>query len=126
MHSAAEQEGPPVQGPGCGFALWWALASALGALVGLGLNAGAALLLAATPLLAFRPLREQGHRVLAGVGVMSGTVSAISLTLSTTNLPAGLFQRIGLTATHVWIATSALAIACGTLRPKPSPAPHGA
>jgi uncharacterized protein DUF998 len=84
------------------------------------------LMLAATPLLAVRPLREQGHRVLAGVGVVSGTVSAIALTLSTTNLPAGLFQRIGLTATHVWIATSALAIACGRLLPKPTPAPHGA
>jgi hypothetical protein len=51
MYSAAEPAGPPLQGPGCGFALWWAFASALGALVGLGLNAGAAVALATTPLL---------------------------------------------------------------------------
>ena len=37
------------------------------------------LTLAATPLLAVRPLRQQGHRLLAMAGVIAGTVSATSL-----------------------------------------------
>ncbi len=72
--------------------------------------------IAATPLLAAPPLRRQGHRALAGMGVVAGAVSAISLVLTTTSLPTGLFQRLGLTAADVWIATSALAIASGRLR----------
>jgi hypothetical protein len=75
--------------------------------------------LAATPLLAARPLAQRGHRVLATAGVLAGTLSAISLVLTTTGLPTGLFQRLGLTATDIWIATSALAIAGGRLRAKP-------
>ncbi len=70
MHSAADGAGPQIQGPGCGFALWWALASALGALVGLGLNAGAAILLAATPLL----LPVQQFILAFVVGLALGTV----------------------------------------------------
>ena len=71
--------------------------------------------LAATPLLAARPLAQHGHRTLAAAGVVAGAVSAISLVLTTTNLPTGLFQRVGLTAADIWIATSALAIAGGRL-----------
>ena len=72
--------------------------------------------LAATPLLAARPLARHGHRTLAGWGVAAGAVSAASLALTTTGLPTGLFQRLGLTATDLWIAASAIAIASGRLR----------
>ena len=71
--------------------------------------------LAATPLLAARPLISQGHRALARFGLVAGAVSAISLMLTTTALPSGLFQRLGLTAGDVWIAASALAIAGGRI-----------
>jgi hypothetical protein len=43
----------------------------------------------------------------------------VSLVLASTGLPTGLFQRIGLTTTHVWIAASALAIAAGKVRSVP-------
>jgi hypothetical protein len=72
--------------------------------------------LAATPLLAARPLLQHGHRALARFGLASGSVSAIALVLTTTNLPTGLFQRIGLTSADVWIATTGLLIAGGRLR----------
>jgi Protein of unknown function (DUF998) len=71
--------------------------------------------LAATPLLAARPLIRQGHRALARLGLVAGAVSALSLILTTTPLPSGLFQRLGLTAGDVWIAASALAIAVGRI-----------
>jgi hypothetical protein len=77
--------------------------------------------IAATPVLAARPLILQGHRVLGGLGLVAGVVSAVSLVLTTTNLPTGLFQRLGLTAADIWIATSALAIAGGKLRAAPRP-----
>jgi hypothetical protein len=75
--------------------------------------------LAATPLLAARPLSQHGHRALAATGVVAGAVSAISLILTTTALPTGLFQRTGLTATDIWIAASGLAIAGGRVRVMP-------
>ncbi len=75
--------------------------------------------LAATPLLAARPLLQHGHRSLGGLGIVAGAVSAISLVLTASSLPTGLFQRLGLTAADVWIATSALAISGGRLRVKP-------
>ena len=65
--------------------------------------------LAVTPLLAARPLSQIGHRTLAAAGVVAGAVSAISLVLTTTGLPMGLFQRLGLTASDIWIAASGLA-----------------
>ena len=49
--------------------------------------------------------------MLAAAGVVAGAVSAIALVLTTTGLPTGLFQRIGLTAADIWIAASGLAIA---------------
>ena len=76
--------------------------------------------LAATPLLAVRALLQQGHSGLAGLGVVAGAISGISLVLTTSSLPTGLFQRLGLTAADLWIATSALAIAGGKLRPTPT------
>jgi Protein of unknown function (DUF998) len=67
--------------------------------------------LAATPLLAARPLARQGHRMLATTGVIAGSLSAICLALTPTDLPTGLFQRVGLTTTDLWIAACAAAIA---------------
>ena len=69
--------------------------------------------LAATPLLAARPLAAQGRRGLAVAGVVAGVVSATALALTTTSVPHGLFQRVGLTASDAWIAASALAILTG-------------
>jgi hypothetical membrane protein len=75
--------------------------------------------LAATPLLAARPLLLHGHRALAAAGIVAGTVSTIALALTTTGLPTGLFQRLGLTASDIWVATSGIAIATGRLRVMP-------
>ncbi|MCU1401353.1 MAG: hypothetical protein JWN62_4462 [Acidimicrobiales bacterium] len=71
--------------------------------------------LAATPLLAARPLAAAGHRNLARFGVAAGVVSAISLALTTSGAPTGLFQRLGLSAGDVWLAASGIAIAAGEL-----------
>ena len=66
--------------------------------------------LAATPLVAARPLARQGHRALSRAGMLAGLISVSSLLLTTTSLPTGVFQRIGLTTTDLWIALSAVAI----------------
>lgn len=71
------------------------------------------LALAATPLLAHAPLLALGHRRLARLGLAAGLTSAIALTLTATNLPTGLFQRIGLTVSDAWIIATALAIRRG-------------
>lgn len=72
--------------------------------------------LAAAPLLAARPLARDGHPVLARLGVGVGSVAAVSLALTTTGLPTGLFQRLGLTAGDVWLASTGVAIAAGRVR----------
>ena len=66
--------------------------------------------LAATPLLSAHPMLQRGHRGLARFGVAAGLSSGVSLVLASSGLPTGLFQRIGLTTTHIWIAASALAL----------------
>lgn len=71
------------------------------------------LTLAATPLLAARPLLAMGHRRLARAGVAAGVTSALALAATTTGLPAGLFQRVGLTVSDAWIIATALAITRG-------------
>lgn len=71
------------------------------------------LTLAATPFLAASPLLAMGHRRLARSGIAAGTTSAIALALTTTGLPTGLFQRVGLTASDAWIVATALAIRRG-------------
>ncbi len=71
--------------------------------------------LAATPLLAARPLAHAGHRRLARFGIAAGTTSAIALALTPTSLPTGLFQRLGLTVSDAWVVATALAIATGRL-----------
>jgi hypothetical membrane protein len=76
--------------------------------------------LAATPLLAARPLQSSGHRTLAGLGVAVGVTSAVALALTPTSLPTGLFQRLGLTASDVWIVSTAVAITTGRLKARQS------
>jgi hypothetical membrane protein len=73
------------------------------------------LTLAATPLLAAPPLLAMGHPRLARSGIAAGVTSAISLALTTTGLPTGLFQRVGLTVSDVWIIATALAIRRGVV-----------
>jgi hypothetical membrane protein len=75
--------------------------------------------LAATPLLAARPLAGLGHVRLARFGVGAGVISAIALGLTSTSLPTGLFQRLGLTVCDVWIVTTALAMTTGRLPARP-------
>jgi Protein of unknown function (DUF998) len=66
--------------------------------------------LASTPLLAAPSLVRKGQRTLASVGVASCGVTALALVLAATTTQRGLFQRIGLTSTHLWIVASALII----------------
>ena len=73
--------------------------------------------LAATPLLAARPLLARGHRRLARAGVAAGITSTVALALTLTDLPTGLFQRIGLTAGDLWILAAAVAIRRGLNSP---------
>ena len=73
--------------------------------------------LAATPLLAARPLLAHGLRSLGWSGVAAGITSAVALALTTTGVPHGLFQRIGLSASDAWLVASAVAIATGRLVP---------
>lgn len=73
--------------------------------------------LAATPLLAARPLARSGHRRLSRFGLAAGATSAVALALTVTPLPTGLFQRLGLTVSDVWVVATAVAIATGRLRP---------
>jgi hypothetical membrane protein len=75
------------------------------------------LTLAATPLLAARPLLAMGHRRLARSGLAAGLTSALALALTTTGLPTGLFQRVGLTVSDAWIIAVALAIGRGAIAP---------
>ena len=67
--------------------------------------------LAATPLLAARPLLHAGHRALARAGIAAGSISAVSLALTTTGHASGLFQRTGLTVVDAWVVASALGMA---------------
>ena len=71
--------------------------------------------LAATPLLAAPHLLEIGHRRLARFGVAAGVTSAVALALTTTGLPTGLFQRVGLTVSDAWIIATALAVRRGLI-----------
>ncbi|MEO5900555.1 MAG: DUF998 domain-containing protein [Ilumatobacteraceae bacterium] len=75
------------------------------------------LTLAATPLLAARPLIRRGHRTLGRLGVVAGAVSGLALLASVAGgVPTGLSQRVGLTVGDVWIGASALLIASSRLR----------
>jgi hypothetical protein len=82
-----------------------------------GVAAGAGYVaLAATPLLAAGSLRRRGWSRLAGAGVAAGVTSLVALGLSSTSLPTGLFQRLGLTVTDLWIMATGVAM----LRERPT------
>jgi len=83
------------------------------------------LTLAATPILAARPLMQLGHTGLSRLGLGVGAVASVSLALSATALPTGLFQRLGLTAGDVWIVATAVAMAGGRLPMQPTQPPTG-
>jgi len=73
------------------------------------LAAGAGYLtLAATPLLAARQFWAQGQRVWAAWSVVAGLGSALALLASISDDYNGLFQRLGLGFTDVWILVSAV------------------
>jgi hypothetical protein len=65
--------------------------------------------LAATPVLAGRSLAAEGHRGAATASVLTGLLCGSAL-LASAAAPSGtgLWQRLGLTVGHAWIATSAL------------------
>lgn len=62
--------------------------------------------LALVPLLAVRPLIAAGQRQLGLAGGVLGAISAIALPISLAVDANGLFQRIGLTASDLWIVAS--------------------
>jgi hypothetical membrane protein len=64
--------------------------------------------LAATPLLAARPLAACGRRRIAHLSVATGTGCALCLAATLLGTAPGLFQRVGLTLGHLWIAASAV------------------
>ena len=64
--------------------------------------------LAATPLLAARQFRAQGDRAWAAWSLVAGIGSAVSLVVSTSDTTHGLFQRLGLGFTDLWIIATAL------------------
>ena len=78
--------------------------------------------LAATPLLAAGPLLRRGHHVLGALGLVASIVSGVALALTATDLPTGLFQRLGLTAADAWIVGSRPGYRSWAGRGSPSPA----
>jgi len=76
-----------------------------GAFAGLGY-----ITLAATPLLAARTFRSQGHQRWAIGSLVAGVASAVLLTASIGEPLHGAFQRAGLAATDVWIVATAWTI----------------
>lgn len=70
-----------------------------------------------TPLLAAGPLEAAGYRRLARAARICGWFSAVCLVASLAPIADGLFQRLGLTATDLWLAASGVAIATGQVGP---------
>lgn len=68
------------------------------------------LALGAAPVFAWPQLRVDGRRTLGFVGLVAAAIAAVSLPLSLTDYPTGLFQRLGLTAVDLWIIGLALSI----------------
>jgi Protein of unknown function (DUF998) len=80
--------------------------------------------LAATPLLAARPLAESGYREAAALSLTAGLIAGLSLATTALGPAHGLFQRLGLTIGDLWLAASAVAILRGArLRTSTSPRP---
>ena len=63
--------------------------------------------MAATPLLASRPLAAAGHRRAAQLSVGAGAASAVCLAVSLLGPAHGLYQRLGLTLGDAWLAATA-------------------
>jgi hypothetical protein len=66
--------------------------------------------LAATPLLAVRPLIAAGHREAATISLAAGVLAGLSLAATVLGPAHGLFQRLGLTTGDLWLAASAVAM----------------
>lgn len=91
-----------------------------------GLAGAGYLALVALPLLAGRAFDARGARTLAALSNLAALVSAVALALSVWGPATGLFQRIGLTTGHAWMAASAVALVVGRLpgageRRRPTP-----
>jgi hypothetical protein len=69
--------------------------------------------MAATPLLASRPLAASGRRIAARVSVGAGAVSAVCLVATLLGPAHGLFQRVGLTIGDAWLVATAVWILRG-------------
>ncbi|HVE46537.1 MAG TPA: DUF998 domain-containing protein [Acidimicrobiales bacterium] len=67
--------------------------------------------LAATPLLAARSLARRGLGAAAMASVGTGVVTAALLASTATGWSPGLFQRLGLTCGHAWVAWASAAVA---------------
>jgi hypothetical membrane protein len=62
------------------------------------------------PIAARKPLRRMGRRRLAAAGVLASTIAAVSLTVSLTSAPTGVFQRLGIASIDIWIVAVAVQI----------------
>lgn len=69
--------------------------------------------LAALPILAAAPLAASGRTAEARLSVATGVLSTALLLASLVGPAHGLLQRVGLTAGHLWIAASAVALLRG-------------
>lgn len=70
--------------------------------------------LVAVPLLASPRLARRGRRQWAASAAVAGIVSVVCLGFSLAGGREGLFQRLGLTASQVWVVASAVALSAGT------------
>jgi hypothetical membrane protein len=69
--------------------------------------------LAATPLLAARPLAALGHRRAAQASVAVAVASGLCLVATLPGPAHGLFQRLGVTIGHAWLVATAVWILSG-------------
>ena len=73
--------------------------------------------LAATPLLAARPLWRRGHRGAAIASIVIGAASGLCLAATVVGPAHGLFQRLGLTSVDAWLVATAVMLGRGHLGP---------
>lgn len=115
-----ELDGPAwIAAVGTGLATLGVAASPLGGWTGDGVHAAFAGVAysstTALPLLAARTFAAGGRTRAARASIATGAVSAVALLASTAGPAHGLFQRLGLSAGDVWIATAAVGILTGRL-----------
>lgn len=83
--------------------------------------------LAATPLLAARPLAAAGHRRAATASVATGVGSGLCLAAAVLGPAEGLLQRLGLTLGDAWlVASAAWMLSGGRAVPRQPEGPGGA